>query len=408
MPKCFYIASDRTVYVCDMYGEKIRLLIYYVDNSLTSFGLDVSTARGLEVLPDGKIAVLDWHEKKVYEISEGALQLVSSKFLECSEMAGSDYARYLAEDEMFRYEVQAHLIKCSRLMGELSVAAVDENGNIAGNARFPLEEATYFPSQYIRIGKDGVAYFMIPTEKCLEIRKVKLGAASDSRMEELMAAAQKYEEASSATEQAVFAAPSFTRDQVSSRANQIIAQKWTLSADNTEAGASVTLPKYIQNIVDEGLLENGRTVELSGIPYCWGGFDSLYTSNTKGCSDFSEAIDEGCTAGNIDTKSSETKVEGTAGLDCSGFASAAYGFSSKWGTKNFAVYGNKLTDIAELQPMDFLVKSGAHVVLFYLWPPTGKSTMVIMEAAAGSVGKTVIREVSKDVYLKGYEMRSPW
>ena len=72
------------------------------------------------------------------------------------------------------------------------------------------------------------------------------------------------------------------------------------------------------------------------------------------------------------------------------------------------MYGNKLTDIAELQLMDFLVKSGAHVVLFYLWPPTGKSTMVIMEAAAGSVGKTVIREVSKDVYIKGYEMRSPW
>lgn len=409
-PQCFSIAPDGTVYICDIYMEERRLLVYYSDGSLASFKLEVRTTRGIDILSGKKISILDWYERKFYNISDGKLQFIGSQALECTEMLGSDYAKYLAEDGDFRYEIQTALVEGSIIRGEIRIIAIDEDGDIAGSVRVPLEEFMYLPNQYAQIDENGMLYFMVPTKRCLEIRKVRLGAMSDSQMEELVASMQEYEmkQASLDVEHTIFAAPSFTREQVDSRANQIIAQKWTLSADNTKTGVEVKLPQYIQKIVDDKLLENGGTVELSGIPYCWGGFDSLYTSNTTGCSNFNEAIAEGCTAGNVYITEDRQKKSKTAGLDCSGFVSAAYGFSSKWSTSNFAKYGKKVERFDDIQSMDFIVKSGEHVVLFYLWPPTGKSTLIIMEAAAGSVGKTVIREVNKDSYLKGYEIRNPW
>ena len=68
---------------------------------------------------------------------------------------------------------------------------------------------------------------------------------------------------------------------------------WTLSSKNISTNTDVKLPDFIQRAVSDGLLENGGTVRMSGIPYCWGGFDSQYTSNNSGYSTFADAISAG-------------------------------------------------------------------------------------------------------------------
>lgn len=417
-PQCFSIAPDGTIYVGEVYNGKVTLFIYYPNGSVDSFSLKLEDfVRNVGILPNGLIYATDWYEMQFYDNSNGTPEFVGSRILERSEMPEDSYTKHIGGDDTCRYEMQTTLVTSSMLLGEINIVAIQKNGSIAGSARVPLEEFISRPNQYVQIGTNGIIYLMIPTEQHLEIRKVILGAISDSQIDKVIAFAQEY--AASAEEHASKAAtPSFTRDQVFSRANLIATQTWTLSADNTHTASNIKLPEYIQEIVDAGLLDNGGTVEMTGIPYCWGGFDSRYTSNTPGCSDFNEAIAADCTAGNVLTKGNE-KISGTAGLDCSGFASAAYGFSYKWGTGSFSTYGTEVNKDT-IQSMDFLVrynyyengqKKSNHVILFIAWAASDKSRMGIMEAStdSSSTAKTLSRTVDTDKYIEhGYVTRSPW
>lgn len=407
-PQCFSIALDETIYVGEVYNGEVTLFIYYPNGFVDSFGLKLEDfVRNIGVLPNGLIYATDWYEMQLYDNSNGALEFVASYILERSEMPENSYTKYIGGDSTCHYEMQTTLVTSSMLLGEINIVAIRKDGVTAGSARIPLEEFISRPNQYVQIGTNGIIYFMIPTEQYLEIRKVTLGTVSDSQIDKVIAFAQEYAAlAEECTSRA--AAPSFTRDQVFSRANLIATQTWTLSADNIHTASNIELPKYIQEIVDAGLLDNDGTVEMTGIPYCWGGFDSRYTSNTSGCSNFNEAIAAGCTAGNVLTKGNE-KIKGTAGLDCSGFASAAYGFSYKWGTGDFMNYGKKV-DKDTIQSMDFIVKKG-HVVLFISWAAADKSKMGIMETALRDYtdAKTLSMTVDTDKFMGTvYEMRSPW
>ncbi len=407
-PQCFSIAPDGTIYVCEVYNGKVTLFIYYPNGFVDSFGLKLEDfVRNIGILPNGLIYATDWHEMQFYDNSNGTLEFVGSHILERSEMPENSYTKYIGADDACHYEMQTTLVTSSMLLGEINIVAIRKDGVTAGSARVPLEEFISRPNQYVQIGTNGIIYFMIPTEQYLEIRKVTLGTISDSQIDKVIAFAQEYAAlAEERTSRA--AAPSFTREQVFSRANLIATQTWTLSSDNIHTTSNIELPKYIQEIVDAGLLDNGGTVEMTGIPYCWGGFDSRYTSNTSGCSNFNEAIAADGTAGNVLTKGNE-KINGTAGLDCSGFASAAYGFSYKWGTGDFMNHGKKV-DKDTIQSMDFIVKKG-HVVLFISWAAADKSKMGIMETALRDYtdAKTLSRTVDTDKFMGTvYEMRSPW
>ena len=142
---------------------------------------------------------------------------------------------------------------------------------------------------------------------------------------------------------------------------------------------------------------------MTGIPYCWGGFHSPY-SGFKGKT-FQDAINSKYVAGNISANGYYKYM--TAGLDCSGFVSAALGLKSKQSTSGILDFGSKVTDIKALEKMDVLVYPGEHVMFFCGW--VDETTLLVAESAARE-GKVVIhpKSVNELVVNGRYQMRSPW
>lgn len=414
-PQCFTLTSNGTIYVCDAYNGKGKLFVYN-DNILNDmYYIDLSDAKNIYVNADGIIQITNWYELYTYIVQNNELILLSKKELETSEVSENSYSRLLSQDSQYRYELQTQLAISRMLLGEICVAALDSMHNIVASARIPLEEFLYRPNQYIQIGTDGIVYLMVPTESHLEIREITLGTVCDSKFNEIEAYAQSYEaQTLSQNTPAITDSISLTRQQVLERANLIASHRWTLSLSNTAARTNVTLPDFVQTALSDGSLNNSATLQITGIPYCWGGFDSQYTSNNSGYSTFDDAIAAGYTAGNVNP-TSKSKVANTAGLDCSGFVSAAYGFSGKQGTSYFSTFGSEVTTDT-IDTMDFIVRynysnKANHVLLFYNWQANDKSKMLIIEANNPNDydDKTLIRIVNTDDYLNnGYVMRSPW
>ncbi|MEG1560098.1 MAG: hypothetical protein RR398_04460 [Clostridia bacterium] len=194
-----------------------------------------------------------------------------------------------------------------------------------------------------------------------------------------------------------------TRNQVLSRANGMINASWNILAGNKVTHSGITLASYIKNA------SNGQA--MTGIPYCWGGFNGYDNANSsyKGKS-FTNIIGTKYnssyyfTAGNLN--SNNQYIEGSAGVDCSGFAGSAYDFSEKWGTSNFqGSFGHAILR-NNLQLMDIMVKNG-HCMLYYGRNSNTKGYYVYESTTAGGLNKTVYREVSSS-YAEQFDAKTPW
>ena len=142
---------------------------------------------------------------------------------------------------------------------------------------------------------------------------------------------------------------------------------------------------------------------MTGIPYCWGGFNAIDVGVSGRT--FKNALEKKYVAGNIDTNGYFKYM--TAGLDCSGYVSAAFGLKEKQSTKGLSDIGSKISDINKLEQMDMLVYPGEHVIFFMEW--INDSTMLIGESARRE-GKVIIHPKSlNELVVNGmYQMRSPW
>lgn len=124
----------------------------------------------------------------------------------------------------------------------------------------------------------------------------------------------------------------------------------------------------------DGLWTPGKNL---GVPYKWGGFDSL------------EKFDTGVRAGKAagDLYSAEKRQLGGAavsgqavGVDCSGFISRCWKLSEKHGTATLPDLCTKLASAAELRPGDILNTSDGHVILFAKWLDETKTRALFYEA----------------------------
>lgn len=155
------------------------------------------------------------------------------------------------------------------------------------------------------------------------------------------------------------------RSQVEQRALNMINFTWTYDSSKNSIiaplnSAYVTQPKQFI----------GQTISTEiGIPYCWGGSDSL-DSASYGASwtNFKDAISNGAYAGNVNADAARGYISGTAGLDCSGFVQASYNIPGyKLSTSTlFNKYFTKI-DLSHIKHMDILNYPGNHVVIFDKW-----------------------------------------
>lgn len=114
-----------------------------------------------------------------------------------------------------------------------------------------------------------------------------------------------------------------------------------------------------------------------GMPYKWGGFDSLES--------FARGIRAGKAAG--DLYSAEKRRKGGAavsaqavGIDCSGFVSRCWKLSQKYATSTLPGICTPLRSVAELKPADIMNQPGGHVLLFARWLDDSKTRALFYEA----------------------------
>lgn len=332
---------------------------------------------------------------------------------------GTDsYAKIINEnvDDTVIVEVGEVVQGTETVTGEYSLRVLDSTGEMYGVVRIPLEDYVEIPNKYYCITDKGILYLMVANENVLNIQEITFGTEYQSNIEQLLIQADEYQKNqilanTSAADNTLYTLAtqlytSLTRDQFGTRMESIAWYNWVYNSVN---GLLTKVPYERRPYVVQPLqlcgLSSGTSVQ--GIPYCWGGFDSQYTVSSSAYTSFSDAISKGYYAGNTSSHYGD-HTAGTVGLDCSGFASAAYGFSSKYGTYSFA--GQSTTTnigraISTPQAYDYYVKAGSHIVIY-----TGQSsdgsviyTRECTTSGSNQCTKSYTRTKSE---LSGYTLRT--
>jgi len=451
----FWVEEDETAYILDTYGKRVlefskksdreillsdavlpadivtcdeKIIIY--DDLLSE--IQIYTKQG-ELLVHNKVqleedyvkqlsnvagtVLLETYEHRWYSINQetAALTLQEGRTLPSIHVDDYDYAEYLETDEDGTvYSVHTSLVKkCVVISGELTLRAVSADGKLIGSYILPVTEYTYLPDRYIQVHQNGNIYVMIPSEQTVEIRKISLASPTQSSFlqveEEAKKLANVYADktrtrkrnGTSCTEEI-----SFSREEAKERAISMATYKWTLKKTHTntsKAEKGVVLPREIAFLKEKHANDSSWKETVIGIPYCWGGFYALDTG-FKG-NTFPKMINEKYVAGNINPVGNLKYM--TAGVDCSGYVGAAFGFTKKYNTSALSDIGSGVKNIKELEQMDFFVYPGEHVIFFLDW--VDEATVLVSEAAVREGKVSVHPKPLNEFVISGqYQIRSPW
>lgn len=156
-----------------------------------------------------------------------------------------------------------------------------------------------------------------------------------------------------------------TRGEADARALSMINLTWVYSKTTNSA----INPKYAYAVTSPKQFINVTTAQAVGIPYNWGGLDGLDSNSYNApWTSFTDAINKGAYAGNINSSGGIGYVPGTAGLDCSGFVQAVFNIRDyKQSTSSLLTNYFTKINLSDLKHMDILDKPGDHAVIFDKW-----------------------------------------
>lgn len=127
-----------------------------------------------------------------------------------------------------------------------------------------------------------------------------------------------------------------------------------------------------------------------GVPYQWGGFDSLEQFDAK--------VSAGLAAGDVYTLAKRAALNDAVspeacGIDCSGFISRCWRLPRAYSTRELPTLCQPLQDISFLQPGDILNKTNEHVLLFAGWADAAKSRYFAYETGSPPTWKVVCNTI---------------
>ena len=425
--------ADGLFYVVDAYD---RLFVYSYEGEILEVydlpdGVWGCSVSAIEV-KDGEIAIQVEMENRYYLNSNGTWELIMDS--EDVVVTGTTISENTAKSAEVQVAFGDTSISIDNENKYMSLIGTDADGNVymlvleyveySGQIRFETSVQKYdqqgdrvsyaiidregwevHPLDYIYLDSMGNLYVMNCYEDNVTISGLTLGNADESRLDVYMtemisvaATMESEEQAETASTASVSAVVSVSRDTAIQRANGMCTVTWTVKDCHKNAISDVTIPWQVREAATGSV--------LTGIPYCWGGYNGY-----DGSTSFANmALKDGYTAGNILTEG--YYKSGTIGVDCSGMVCSAYGLADKMGTTQLASFGTQI-DYSELQKGDFLVLSGKHCVMYWY---TSGSTVYFFEAygASEEASPTVQRRcrvVSRDlVYYSvlGYIARTPW
>ena len=187
----------------------------------------------------------------------------------------------------------------------------DSSGKLTGIAE-PLDERNYIVSyKYLYLNGRGNLYQLLVLKDRVKVYRLAFQDVAGHGKGESGKPRPVLESRGDSGNDTAFAE---MREILYRRAVELAEYRWTYKpAHHGVKFADTDLPYYLK-ILD-------REMELKGIPYCWGGFDSLDTrSINQKWANFPDAVEKKVMTGNVGL--TDYYFPGTAGLDCSGFISA--------------------------------------------------------------------------------------
>jgi cell wall-associated NlpC family hydrolase len=137
---------------------------------------------------------------------------------------------------------------------------------------------------------------------------------------------------------------------------------------------------------------------VAAIPYKWGGFDSVEQYKQRLAGARPALAGDVCTC--RDDRYDACMVAQSAGIDCSGLVSRAWGLPEHKGTTQLAQMAADLPDLFHLKPGDILNRPGSHVRLFIGFEPGPEVRLRTLESAVSCGG--VCERVFTPVQLMAY------
>jgi hypothetical protein len=161
--------------------------------------------------------------------------------------------------------------------------------------------------------------------------------------------------------------PPITRDQVVKNASAFLTVDWVMTKDNYARPGidNLCIPREAKFWMRPTQFTPDMICKTIGpMPYRWGGDDTPES--------FKARLDWGALAGNIctcrDLALDYCLVQVSAGVDCSGLVSRAWGIRKR-GTSGLLDVATQVTSISDLKPGDAFDWPGRHVRLFVATAP---------------------------------------
>lgn len=260
--------------------------------------------------------------------------------------------------------------------------------------RCDITSKTMLSPKAVRFNAAGEMNLLYSTVDEICIEKQTFGTLQTETMEAEMTVIEGVADIQT-SEVEVQAVVSVTRQSAVNTAMQYTMYPWTITQANQHEVANSELPGYIAALD----LSSG-SVQLQGLPYCWGGWNTL--------AEFTAGINGGGQAGNIiqGPEDDEYYKDGTYGVDCSGLICRAYNLSApKRSVEGLAGMYSAVT-YDTVCSGDILTKSG-HVMMYYRMVTTTSYT--IIDSTTENIDKVTSRVLTRSLLdSKGYTPRTGW
>ena len=304
------------------------------------------------------------------------------------------------------------------------VQRFDRNSRVTGVAHLSLDDMDVVPRDFVTVTDAGVLRVLVPTAAGVKIREIQfsqppliLSQGSKPGDDDLKSLGEVGREIS--VDSTVIrtndsseprpdgkrftiriATPPISRERTLTNAQAYLTVNWVMTPENYSRAGFENLcqpaeAKFWLRPVHFTPDSVGKTI--GPMPYRWGGDDTPES--------FKLRIGWGALAGDICTCRSAALnyclVPESAGVDCSGFVSKAWGIEKR-GTSGLLDVATQLSSIAEVRPGDAFVWPGRHVRLVTGSDPGPGLAYTVLESSTSLRCEGVCESTYRPSELNGY------
>lgn len=302
------------------------------------------------------------------------------------------------------------------------VQRFDRTGRLTGVVHVPLDGMDVVPRDFIAVTGEGIARVLVPTDGGVKINEIEFAAPpkagrrpNDNELKGLGRLLRTTPVDSNVTgdKKAMFRdeaptleitvpTPPITRDAVLQNARAYLAVNWVMSRENfekpgVENSCEPTQAKFWMR--PRRFTEAMIGTTIGPMPYRWGGDDTPATYRLR--------TEWGALAGSICTCRDATLnyclFPDSAGVDCSGFVSRAWGIDKR-GTSGLLDVAHDVTSVGELKPGDAFDWPGRHVRLFVGSAPGAALSFTVLESTTRLDCEGVCERTYRPSEVSGYRL----